>query len=152
MAKKLEEIIIPKEEAIFWLDKQGKWHIGSGEFKNKKIIDYFHSCIEKDKNGYYVTQTYDNKKEKVYFHYEDTALFVFDVIEKNGLISVLNTKKKVKIKPKKLFLENENLYLSIGKEKAKFVDNGLVKLSKFLEYDDKFWIKIKKKRYPIREF
>ena len=117
MAKKLEEIIISKEDAIFWLDNQGKWHIDSGEFKNKNMIDYFHSCIEKDKDGYYVTQTYNNKREKVYFHYEDTALFVFDVIEKNGLISVLNTKKRIKIKPKKLFLENENLYLKIGKEK-----------------------------------
>jgi hypothetical protein len=75
MKNKRTEIIIPKERAIFWLDKNGRWHNAHGEFEHKKIIDYFHSSIKRDENGYYLFQKRGDVQEKVYFHYEDTALF-----------------------------------------------------------------------------
>ncbi len=54
MKKKRSEIVIPKDEAIFWLGKNGRWHNAHGEFQHKKIIDYFHSSIKKDDNGYFL--------------------------------------------------------------------------------------------------
>lgn len=152
MKKKLEEIIIPKEDALFWIDNRGRWYHKDGEkFENQKIIDYFHSCIRKDENGYYLTQTFKNKKEKVYFKYEDTALFVFDVKREKDITLVLNTKKRLKLKPKNLFIENEELYAKVGKEKAKFVDKGMNRMSYIMEYDDCFWVRIKNRKYKINE-
>ena len=81
MKKKQIEIVISKEDAIFWLDKNGRWHNAHGEFQHKKIIDYFHSSIQKDEKGYYLFQERGNLREKVYFHYEDTALFAVDLIK-----------------------------------------------------------------------
>jgi len=148
MAKKLEEIIIPKENAVFWMDEQGDWHNQHGKFQHKKIIDYFHSSIEKDKQGYYVSQVNNNIKEKVYFNYKDTALFIFNV--EKDLKLILNTKKKIKLKPKKIFIENNNLYIRIRKEKAKFVKRGLQEISKIIDYE-KMTIKINNKEYKIKE-
>ena len=76
MKKKRTEIIIPKERAIFWLNANGRWHNAHGEFQHKKIIDYFHSSIQKDEKGYYLFQERGNLREKVYFqrrgYYADT--------------------------------------------------------------------------------
>ena len=54
MKKRYNEIVISKEDAIFWLDENGRWHNAHGEFQHKKIIDYFHSSIKKDKKGYQI--------------------------------------------------------------------------------------------------
>jgi len=82
MKKPLTEIVIPKEEAVFFLDKQGFWrHKEQGKFENRKIIDSFHSGIRNDEYGYHLRQRLGNRIEKVYFSCEDTALFVFDVIK-----------------------------------------------------------------------
>ena len=81
MTKKPKTIIISKDKAVFWLNKNGRWCNRHGEFEHKKIIDYFNASIRKDKGGYYVAQTTDDYQEKVYFNYEDTALFVVDVLK-----------------------------------------------------------------------
>jgi hypothetical protein len=49
-------MIIPKEKAVFRLDKNGIWHSGDEKFTNKKIIHYFHSMFKKDKDGYFLGQ------------------------------------------------------------------------------------------------
>lgn len=151
MGKKLEEIIIPKEEATFWLDNHRKWHNERGEFQHKEIIDFFHSNIKKDKTGYYISQTYRGVREKVYFRYEDTALFVFDVVKEEGITLELNTKKTLKLNPKRLFLQNEDIYIKVGKEKAKFVGRGMERLADLLEYDGCFWITLDEREYRIPE-
>lgn len=151
MGKKLEEIIISKENTNFWLDKHGKWHNEYGEFQHKEIIDFFHSNIKKDRNGYYVSQIYKGVREKVYFRYEDTALFVFDVVKEEGITLVLNTKKTLRLNPKKLFLQNEDIYTKVGKEKAKFVGRGMERLADLLEYDNGFLITLDGRRYRISE-
>jgi len=144
------EIIIPKDRAIFWLDKNGRWHNAHGEFEHKKIIDYFHSSIKKDENGYYLFQERENLREKVYFHYEDTALFAVDLIKEKDITLILNTKKQIKLKPRNLFIRADDLYMSMGEETIKFAERGLMKISDLLEYDnDQYFISVKNRRYKI---
>jgi hypothetical protein len=150
MKNKRTEIIIPKDRAIFWLDKNGRWHNAHGEFEHKKIIDYFHSSIKRDENGYYLSQKRADVQEKVYFHYEDTALFAVDLIKDNVITLILNTKKQIKLKPRNLFIHDDNLYMRMGVETIKFTERGLMKISDLLEYDNnQYFIKVKNRRYSI---
>jgi hypothetical protein len=152
MKKKPGEIVIPKDEAVFWLDKNGRWHNAHGEFQHKKIIDYFHASIRKDEAGYYLFQERENLREKVYFHYEDTALFAVDLMTDKNITLILNTKKQVKLKPKSLFTRNDSLYMRMGPETIKFTERGLMKISDLLEYSDaQYFIKVKNRRYRIVE-
>jgi len=150
MKKKHTEIVISKDDAVFWLNANGRWHNAHGEFQHKKIIDYFHSSIQKDEKGYYLFQERGNLREKVYFHYEDTALFAVDLIKDEDITLILNTKKQLKLKPKNLFIKNDNLYMRLGQETIKFVERGLMKISDLLEFkDDQYFIKVKNRRYRI---
>ena len=150
MAEKVKEVVIPQEQAIFWLDKNGCWHNANGKFRHKKIIDYFHACIQRDQNGYYLYQENENYTEKVYFPYEDQALFVFDVVRDKGIVLVLNTKKQIKLKPKNLFIKDDSLYMQMGSETIKFAEQGLMKIAQFLEDEnDQFYIRYNDRRYRI---
>ena len=152
MKKKQKEIVISKDDAIFWLNENGRWHNAHGEFQHKKIIDYFHSSIKKDEKGYYLFQERENLREKVYFHYEDTALFVVDLIKDEDITLVLNTKRQIKLTPKNLFTRNDNLYMRLGQETIKFAERGLMKISDLLEFkDDQYFINVKNRRYRIIE-
>jgi len=153
MTEKLKEIVIPKESAVFWLDGNGCWRNKYGKFRREKIIDFFHSSIKKDKNGYYVSQTREQFIEKVYFHYEDTALFVFDVIKDKDITLALNNMKKIKLKPGKLYIKDDSLYMHFGEEQIKFADRVLFKISDLLEYnDDNYFIRVNNRRYKIKQF
>jgi hypothetical protein len=151
MVKKTAEIVIPRDEAVFWLDKNGFWHNANGKFQHPKIINYFHSCIRRDQNGYHLYQRNEQFREKVYFTYEDQALFVFDVLRKNEVILVLNTKRRIKLKPRCLFIKNDSLYMRMGKETIKFAEQGLVKIAQDLEDDEdgQLYIRSKNRRYKI---
>ena len=150
MKNKRTEIIIPKDRAIFWLDKNGRWHNAHGEFEHKKIIDYFHSSIKRDENGYYLFQKRGDVQEKVYFHYEDTALFAVDLIKDKDTTLVLNTRKQIRLMPRNLFIRSDNLYMRMREETIKFTERGLMKISDLLEYDnDQYFIKVKNRRYRI---
>ena len=150
MKKKRTEIVIPKDKAIFWLDKNGRWHNAHGEFEHQKIIDYFHSSIKKDKNGYYLFQERENLLEKVYFRYEDTALFAVDLIKDTDITLILNTKKQIKLMPRNLFIRGDDLYMRMGEEIIKFTERGLMKISDLLEYDkDQYFIKVKNRKHKI---
>ena len=150
MKKRHNEIVISKEDAIFWLDENGRWHNAHGEFQHKKIIDYFHSSIQKDEKGYYLSQERGNLREKVYFHFEDTALFAMDLIIGEDITLILNTKRQIKLKPKNLYTKNDNLYMQRGQESIKFTERGLMKISDLLEFkDDQYFIKVKGRKYRI---
>ena len=152
MKKKHTEIVISKEDAIFWLDKNGRWHNPHGEFQHKKIIDYFHSSIQKDEKGYYLFQERGNLREKVYFHYEDTALFAVDLIKDEDITLILNTKRQIKLKPKNLFTRNDNLYMRLGQETIKFAERGLMKISNLMEFsNERYFIMVNNRRYRIVE-
>ncbi len=153
MKKPLREIVIPKEEAVFFLDKHGFWrHKEQGKFEHRKIIHYFHSRIRKDENGYHLRQKLGNRVEKVYFHHEDTALFVFDVIKGEEIFLVLNTQKRVKLRPRNLFVNDDSLYMSLGGERIKFTDHSLIRISDLLDDEgDEYFITVKGRRYQIRQ-
>ena len=148
----MKKIIISKDDAVFWLDANGRWHNRFGPFQHKKIIDFFHSSIRKDKDGYYLTQTINDTEEKVYFRCEDGAIFVFDIIDGNDLILLLNTGKKIKLRPGKLWIKHDSLYMQHGDEQIKFTEHSLMKISDFIENKDgRYCIIVKNRKYEIPE-
>jgi hypothetical protein len=152
MAQNLREIVIPKEEAIFWLDKDGRWRNADGRFRHKRIIDHFHASIAKDADGYFVFQQRGDCLEKVYFRYEDTALFVFDVVTEPSIVLILNTKKRIPLIPDRLFLHQDHLYVTDGDDRIKFAETALIKISNLIEENDgQFYIILDNVRYKIYE-
>ena len=150
MVNKIKENVIFKEDAVFWLDKNGCWRNVHGKFEHNKIIDYFHSCIKRDQNGYYLSQVNGNYREKVYFPYEDQALFVFDVLRQNEITLVLNTKKQIVLDPESLYIKDDSLYMRMGNETIKFVEHGLMKMAPLLEDEDgRFYARLENKKYRI---
>ncbi len=144
------EIVITREKAVFWMDGDGRWHNAHGPFEHKKIIDYFHSAIQRDAGGYFLCQETDDRREKVYFRYADTALFVFDVIGGEHPVLVLNTGEQLPLEPEHLFVENDALYLSNGDERVKFTQRCLMKISDRLEIEDgAYFMQISQKRHRI---
>jgi hypothetical protein len=146
----MKEIVIPKEQAVFWLDKSGYWHNDGGKFRKKKIIDLFHQSIGKDDNGYFVSQTRDGVLEKVYFPYEDTALFVFSVQFRDPVMLELNTGTHLPLRPENLFINNDNLYLTHDNDRIKFSERALMQISsKFIEDGSRLMIKLNGHRFCI---
>ena len=144
------EIVIPKENAVFRLDANGCWHNKSGRFRNKKIIDFFHASIRKDADGYFLFQNRENITEKVYFPYEDTALFVFDVILSDPITLVLNTGERSSLEPQKLFAQNDGLYVTIGEHRVKFTERSLMAISGLMAFEDEnYFIRQAGQRYRI---
>jgi hypothetical protein len=139
--KEKKEFVVPKEEAVFWLDAYGRWHNKHGVFEHKKIIDYFHSSIRKDAGGYHLIQKHDDHTiEKVYFKCEDTALFVFDVKtqdDSDKIRLILNTK-------------NDNLYMEHAGHRIKFIDRAMLKLAHRLKFDQhRYYIEFSGRTYDI---
>ena len=118
--------------------------------QSKEIIDYFHSVIKKDKDGYYLEQEHKHFLEKVYFPYEDTALFVFHIIKRDGLILRLNTGEDIQLDPEKLLMKNDDLYIRNKDDLIKFHEKALFSLADYLdESEGQYVINIDGKRYPI---
>ena len=99
MGEKRVEIVIPREKAVFWLDRNGRWRNHDGLFRNPRIIEHFHSAIRRDDGGYYLSQEREGVREKVYFPYEDTALFVVDVKTVEPAELILNTRRRLPLDP-----------------------------------------------------
>ncbi|MCP4748513.1 MAG: MFS transporter permease [Desulfobacteraceae bacterium] len=125
--------IIPKQDAVFWMDAQGRWCNQHGRFEHKRIIDYFNSCIEKDAQGYYVGHTIDGVYEKVYFRYEDTPVFVVSADVSDKIILILNTGARLPLQVNRLFVRKDSLYFHFNSEIAKFKENVLLKLADRLD-------------------
>ena len=151
MAKKKKQIIISKKDAVFWMNGNGDWYNEHGKFEHPKIIKHFHASIQKDKDGYYLYQETDDHEEKVYFSYQDTALFVFDVKEKGKNIFLkLNNSDIIELDPKQLFEKNDKLFLKTDDHIVKFTDRALLKASKFIEEKSgQLFFKINGKSYPV---
>lgn len=150
MTDKLKEIVIDKKDAVFRLDANGRWHNQHGRFQHKKVIDYFHSCIKKDSHGFYLTQERDDCLEKVYFPYEETAYFVFNVIVSDDIVLVLNTKQRLNLDPGQLYIKEDHLYLRHGENIIKFTDRCMMKIATFMEdWDDGYLFAYRGKNFPI---
>ncbi len=130
------EIVIPKEKAVFWMDGNGRWCNRHGPFTHKKIIDYFNRCLDRDENGFFVCQDKGEVIEKVYFRYEDTALFVFDIAGDSRPELVLNTGEKIVMRPEMLFVEGDVLYYCDAGVRIKFTDRAMMKIAAWLEEED----------------
>ena len=146
-------ITIPREDAVFWLDARGRWNNEHGPFQHPKVSAYFHACIKRDANGYYVGQQRDEVYEKVYFRYEDTALFVFGVEFKGEEVTFrLNTGRLIKLKPADLFIKNDDLYTQTAEGPAKFNQQSLMRVSKLVEEENgELFIRVGGETFKIPE-
>jgi hypothetical protein len=143
-------MIIPREKALFRLDQNGVWHTDDEKFKNQRIVDYFHSMIKRDEDGYFLEQEHRHFIEKVYFPYEDTPLFVFGIIKGDGLTLCLNTGRTLKLDPESLFVKNDDLYARNGEDVMKFHPNALIAIAELIEEaDGRYTIDINGKKHPI---
>lgn len=134
----MKEFIITREKVEFWLDENGTWQNRHGPFRHKRIIDHFHQSIRRDESGYYLLQAHgDRVREKVYFPYRDTALFVFEVIDRDGeLRAVLNTRATIVLDPESLFVEKDRLYMHNDGHRIRFTSNALLTISECLRLED----------------
>lgn len=147
-------VVIPREQAVFWLDSEGWWRNAGGRFRKKKIIDYFHRHMDRDENGYFVLHDKGGVWEKVYFPHEDTALFVFDIREEPGGIRlVLNTGHEILLDPEKLFIENDRLYTKNGDERIRFGERAMMQMAGRMEEDQngRLIIRTGGQKYEIKE-
>lgn len=129
----VRRIVVAKEDAVFRLDRHGVWWNASGKFSHKKIIDHFHRSIRKDAGGFHLFQSYGDVEERVYFPYEDTALFVFDVLAADLVTLVLNTGRQLVLSPQFLFMKGDELYVAIDGDTAKFTDRSMMKIAPWIE-------------------
>jgi hypothetical protein len=133
MTEKNQEIIIKKEDAVFWMDGNGRWYNQHGEFEHKKVIAYFNQSIQYDSDGYFVSQVRGDMVEKVYFPYQETALFAVDILQHDEVRLLLNTRKRVPLNPEKLFIRNDTLFMHFENQLIKFSDRSMIKLSDRLD-------------------
>ena len=151
VSEKKKQIIISKEDAVFWMGKNGGWYNEHGKFEHPRIIKYFNASIKKDENGYYVHQMTDDYDEKVYFPYEDTALFVSDIKVNENISLILNNNDIIQFDPGQLLTRDDNLYLQTPEHRIKFTDRALLKISKFMEEKDgQLLFTIKGKTYQVQ--
>lgn len=143
-------VTISPEKALFWMDAQGRWHNRHGPFEHKKIIDHFNTSIERDQDGYYLTQENNGILEKVYFRYEDTALFIVDVVISDPVKLVLNTSAQIDLQPDAMTISGDQLYIHCGGDRIKFAQRALLKISRMMEYRDKmYYICVNDLKYPV---
>jgi hypothetical protein len=148
----LPDVVIPKEKAVFWMDGRGRWRNRHGRFEHKRIIDHFNRSIRRDEDGYYVTQVRGEVREKVYFPYEDTPLFIVRVRPEAPMRLGLNTGDVISLDPAALFVESDQLYHIRGGERIKFSDRALLAIAPLLEENaDGMNIRIDNHVWPIAD-
>jgi len=152
MSTKPPEIVIRRENAVFRLDRRGRWCNQSGVFRNRRISAYFHTAIRRDADGYFVCQEHEGFVEKVYFPYEDTALFVVDVALGPEITLHLNTRRRLRLDPARLYVADDSLYLTDGDERIKFSERALIKLAAVMDFTPEgYCIQADGRRYRILE-
>lgn len=127
--------MVPREEAVFRMDENGLWHNRHGRITHPGIIAYFDAAIKKDADGFFLSQAYDNIREKVYFPYEGTALFAVDMIMEPAPTLVLNTKEKAPLVPGALFTEKGRLCMRLDDGYVKFSEKVQRMLSEHIRED-----------------
>lgn len=133
MQSEVRRIVIPRENAVFRLDRYGRWWNDCEKFTHKKIIDHFHRSIRRDADGFFLFQSHGNVEEKVYFPYEDTAYFIFDVSETEPVTLTMNTGSQILLVPEHLFLKEDILYVTVEGDPARFTDRAMMRLSPWIE-------------------
>lgn len=148
--KKRRQVVISKEDAVFWMDENGQWHNEHGKFEHPRIIKYFNASIKKDDQGYFVFQSTDMVDEKVYFKYKETAVFAVDLRAGKDLILALNVGKTVPFDPTGLYVKDDSLFMKTKSHLIKFTPQAMVKLSRYLkEKDGQLIFSFNEKEWPI---
>lgn len=132
----LTEVVIPRENAVFWMDAEGRWCNRHGRFAHKRIIDYFNRSIGRDAMGYFVTQVRGDIREKVYFPHDETPLFVVRVKPGDPVELTLNTGRELALDAAALFIRGDRLYLRMDDEIARFNDRALLDMMPYLDETD----------------
>ncbi len=132
-------IVIPKEKAVFRMDANGNWHNEHGKFEHPGIIRYFNASIKKDADGYYVYQATDECEEKVYFPYEDTALFAVNITTGPDFDLILNTGERIRPDGGEFFIRNDQLYFQNADHLIKLTVQAMVRISRFIDEKDGDW-------------
>ena len=152
MGAALPEVVIPRENAVFRLDARGRWCNRHGVFRNRRICDHFHAAIRRDAAGYHLRQELPDRVEKVYFPYEDTALFVVRVALGDPVELTLNTRRQVALDPALLFVRGESLYLTLEGERVKFTERATLNLAEAMEFTPEgYAIRTGERVHPIPE-
>ena len=152
MGAALPEVVIPRENAVFRLDARGRWCNRHGVFRNRRICDHFHAAIRRDAAGYHLRQELPDRVEKVYFPYEDTALFVVRVALGDPVELTLNTRRRVALDPALLFVRGESLYLTLEGERVKFTERATLNLAEAMEFTPEgYAIRTGERVHPIPE-
>jgi len=134
MAQTKKQNIIPKEQAVFWMDKDGTWHNEHGTLEHPKIIKYFNQSIAKDDQGYFLSQIINDVEEKVYFPYEETAVFVVDLVKKDaGIKLTLNILETIALNPEALYIKADALFMETDAHLVKFTQKALARMTSFLK-------------------
>jgi len=134
MAQTKKQNIIPKEQAVFWMDKDGTWHNEHGTLEHPKIIKYFNQSIAKDDQGYFLSQIINDVEEKVYFPYEETAVFVVDLVKKEaGIELTLNILETIALNPEALYIKADALFMETNAHLVKFTQKALARMTSFLK-------------------
>ena len=148
----LQEIVIPKADAVFWMDDRGRWHNRHGRFRHQRIIAHFNRAIRRDENGYFVTQMRGDVREKVYFPYAETPLFVCRISAAAPFSLTLNTGATIPLDPAGLFVRGDQLYMRHGGEIVKFDERTLAAIAVHLEEaDGGLAIRLDGQRFAIPE-
>lgn len=149
MEKNKTQVIIPKEEAVFWMDGNGNWHNEHGRFEHPRIIKYFNRSICRDDDGFFVYQSSGDFEEKVYFRCEETAFFAVDIRFDEDWILVLNTGRSKVLDPEALLSKNDSLYMKDTTDLIKFTSKAMLKLARYIQEkdgelylcrDDRMWL------------
>jgi hypothetical protein len=118
------------------MDAHGRWYNEHGPFEHPKIIAYFNAHIRRDEGGYYLSQELNGRLEKVYFPYEDTALFAVDLKSGPPEELLLNTGARLPLTPDLLAMRGDHLYQLRGDERIKLTERCLLKLANRIEERD----------------
>ena len=152
MGAALPEVVVPRDKAVFRLDARGRWCNRHGVFRNRRICDHFHAAIRRDAAGYHLRQELPDRVEKVYFPYEDTALFVVQVALGDPVELTLNTRRRVALDPALLFVRGESLYLTLEGERVKFTERAMLRLAEAMEFTPEgYAIRTGERVHPIPE-
>lgn len=148
-----KQIVIQKEDAVFWMGENGDWFNAHGKLEHPKIIGYFHRSIQKDENGYFLSQQNGAFEEKVYFSYHHTAIFVFEIKEANNhILLILNTGQSVHLDPEQLMEKEDKLFINSENHLIQFNEHAMFKISKYLEEENgQLFLVYQDTRYPIEQ-
>lgn len=137
MAQKKKQTVIPKEQAVFWMDGNGIWHNEHGKLEHPKIIKYFNQSIQKDDQGYFLSQTINDREEKVYFPYEKTAVFAVGVtMAGDGVELTLNIPEVAPLMPEALYIKDDALFMEGQAHLIKFTPKALAQMTPILKDTD----------------